>query len=547
MKFGQWISAPSLTRTILMGLTGVLSLPALGCDTVALISFQERNFARVDTSGVTPPVASCGGSDGDAIMRFVLVGDDDTAIRPGDTVGQTPVDLQTDDLTLTNGGVFEFPDQLCADNSECTSNYTCSLAEPNYDGTLQRCLNSAELGISGSLSFVSDVEGNQLFGLVVENAGSLEGWLPRDVGDKYPDWNGDGTADGELDVNLRSERGTDSDNTRTPAYSAIRAQWDFVRIRALSEGDRRSLFGLWYFGGTSTGAGVTSAIAEATGDENTFWASQPGTVDNAIDQIPDAEQDRANVYQAMIKALEDGFADPTLADYEKTMVVFVDGPDDLRLQNFNADRVIELANENDVRIFIAHLDAQIQLCPNPDAATGECTAGEPLLIRDDPDYWGNQVGPCTDDSECFNYEECRVPTGYSSTPGGAVEIGTSETYCMPKRDTRGRHGAIDEYARIACETEGGYIHMKSSGQPSQVIRRRMSWLPQTLDGLWEVETTLDVIENGQVAAGEPVKIQSNFSVNVSQTTQTIALSQQGDASAGRQEDDQDTRVVLFAE
>ena len=102
---------------ILAGLIVSYALSALGCDTVAVISFQSREFSRIESPGFTARAGSCDAiSDGEATFRFVLLDDSGMAIRPGDTIGRTLVNLTADDVSFSgNGAIFETPDVQCGD------------------------------------------------------------------------------------------------------------------------------------------------------------------------------------------------------------------------------------------------------------------------------------------------------------------------------------------------------------------------------------------------------------------------------------------------
>lgn len=544
---GSQLTRPSRTSLAAVGLVGVMSaLPSLGCDTVALISFQERNFAALQSPGLTPTADSCGGSDGGAVMRFVMIGDDRIPIRPGDTIEQEVIDISLASLSLSNTKVFEQPDELCADNSSCVfegDNFTCSLADESYDSTLKRCQRDGSLALTGAVEFASNVDKPQLFGVVYENAGSLDGWLPEDVAQYYPDWDNDGTADGNQDVTLNNGRASDGRKNRHTALSSMINDWEIAAELSIRE-NRKTFFGLWQFSGTSS-ADVRSLVADVVPDGESFWTESPATARRAADTFKNSEEPtrkRANVYQAAVEVLEEGFGQDKFDGYDKTMVLFVDGPDDLRSPNFTATKVIDAAKEQGVRIFVVQLDAAL------DEFSSDNTTP---LLRDDPRYWQAQDAACASDEDCESHETCRVPMAYSTQPGGTAEITPGgATYCMPQRDSNQRSGAIHGYQQIACETDGGYIYAKfsraSANSSSQALSRRMQWLPLTMDGLWKVGATLDVIENGDVAAAQPYRVQSEFSVSVGQKQQTFSFSQLGDPSAGRQDDDQDTRTILFS-
>lgn len=527
MTFGKKATFSGARAMLAMGMTLGISAGSMGCDTVALISFQERAFSRVEGFGMTPLAGSCDGSTGTADLRFVMIADDFTPIRPNDVVSNQLVEVTRDSLGLTASRLYELPDISCNEDS-CVfadDGFTCSLGLTGDDAQLRRCNRDLEMTISGNVSFAADVEKPQMFAFIVENAGSLDGWLPSDVGAYYVDWDGDGFAEGAPDQNLVSARASDRQKNRNVAFTQVANSWRDAARLALKE-NRRTVYGMWQFSGTST-ADVRSLVNEVN---EQLWTDQAATALSSVNLIQNAGQTRANVYQAMSTVMEGAMKDAEFANYEKTVVVFVDGPDDLRLNVFDEARVIQAAKDIDARLFIVHLDPAV-------ATTG---LDQNPLHRDDPRYWEDQE-PCTSDASCENFEECRKPVGYSTTPNGAVEIGTTDTYCLPVRDDNGRVGPIHAYQRIACETDGSYIYVTSP----LALRPRMQWLPHAMDGLWKAEATVDAFENRRVAPGEGYKVQTTMSVNVGQTQRNFTYSQTGDTAAGTQLADQDTRGVLF--
>ena len=527
LRRSWWLSA---------GIASVCLWGATGCDTVALVSFQEREFSQIESPGFTATAGSCGAiEDGEATLRFVLLADDQSSIRPGEVVGKETIDTITaDDLELNNSALFELPDLPCASNDDCRlAEMTCAVG-PNVveSGNMDRCLKTSTVSLSGPVQFESDVTNAQLFGVMYENSGSLQGWLPSDVGALYPDWDNDGTADGGQDPGVVRGRASDQTNSSKAALTILVTNFLQAAENALNE-QRPTQFGLWQFSGNDV-SGVNSLVNEVTPGD-TVWMSSPGaeSLRNSFDQITGT---RANVYQAALEVLETGYAPAEYEAYEKTLVLFVDGPDDLRLPQFSAQAVIERATELGVRIFIVHLDSAQDLTTS---------AGDTQLHRDDPQYWRNRVDgeqiqtPCADGSECRNFESCVVPIGYASTSGGSVEIETDDTYCMPRRNELGRLGPIDEYARIACATDGGYIYVK---HPS-ALRSRMKWLPHTMDGLWKVNVRIDDLANSTVPSGEGYKLQTSVTATVGGRNDTFSFSQSGEAATD--DDAQDTRSVIF--
>lgn len=529
----------------------LLTVGATSCDTVALISFSQREFQGIETPGFTAAAGSCstGIEDGRATLRFVLMADDGSPIRPNQTIAKGTVNVTAESIAFRNTAIMEVPiveddpDLTMAPRAEAAcsagecrqSGMECSVAPGLADSAeARRCQRTAEIALEGTIQFESDTTKPQLFGVLYENSGSLEGWLPSDVGGLYPDWDGDGTAEGGDDPGVIPSRASDRNRQGKAALAVLINNWKNAATNALDE-QRATSFGLWEFKGTST-ADVISLVNEATANE-TVWTTQPSTADSSRAEFTQITGTRSNVFMAMNHVLETGFAPAEFAQHEKTLVMFVDGPDDLRLPQHNAASVISRAAELGVRIFIVHLDA---------SQVPTTMAGTPVH-RDDPRYWNERVDgapiqdPCASDSECKNFERCRVPIGYSSTPQAPVEINPGgNTYCMPERDPKnGRFGPINEYSRIACETDGGYIYVKEGSG----IRPRMQWLPFSMDGLWKVDTIVDVLQNRNVEPDDTYHFQTTMSVTLGGTQRSYDFSQSGEPISV--DDGADTRAVLF--
>jgi hypothetical protein len=312
------------------------------------------------------------------------------------------------------------------------------------------------------------------------------------------------------------------------------SNWRAAAKNALDE-QRTTSFGLWEFKGTST-ADVTSLVEPLT-PGGSAWTTSGDIADRSRQEFSRVEGTRGNVFMAINHVLDTAFAPAEYLQHEKTMVVYVDGPDDLRLPQHSASTVIEKATDMGVRIFIVHLDA---------SQVPTTMAGTPVH-RDDPRYWRETVDgqpiqqPCSADADCKNFERCRVPTAYSTTVGASVEIDPQgETYCMPERDPEiGRFGPIDEYSRIACATDGGYIYIREASG----IRPRIDWLPFSMDGLWKVDTVIDVLQNRNVEPDDAYHFQTTMSVTLGGTSRNYDFSQVGEPISS--DDGADTRAVLF--
>lgn len=519
-----------------VGMLGALAMSGVaGCDTVARLSFSDRSFEDLEVVGVTPAAGSCQGSDGAAVMRFLMFDGSSLPITNASVLENNDVSLTRDDVSVASPTYFDTPSVKCADReSDCTSGFACDDA-PSGDGQLCQ-LASGGVSLSGNPSFVSATDKNQVFGVLVENSASMIGALPSSIENLSPDYTGgeDGGPDGIADAvgndyrRQLNERAADPSNSRSTSVSQMASVWEAVAEQARGDFQTITSFGLWTFSGSA--AELVSHVPTATGSNPTFWVNSPSQVNTAVQSLQGASTTKqlAAVYESIDAVLSDaeGFARFD-ADTEKALVVIVDGPDDLRLSGITADSIIEEATSQGVRIFFVHLDPAVEVSR---------PSGLPL-IPDVPEYVQFQDAPCASDDDCKNFEECRQVTAYAANAGGDVKQPADKiegTYCAIARDENGRVGPIDDYARIACETGGSYLYFADT----QFLDAKVDFLPAVLDGLWEAPLTFDAYNRGALEAGEPYLIDTSVEVTAGENSRSIGLSE--GATLG------DRRLVLFS-
>lgn len=528
---------------------------ASGCDTVALISFTERNLQDVHSSGFSTPAGACQtGSSGDLVNRFVLVADDNRPIMLGDAVSLEAVELTPDNIELSNGAIFELPegsgsglgdsytpaDPTCTDDAACGAGFTCTFAPEigNQDPELRACVQSDNMQLkrgADAVRFVSKVGATQVFGVLVENSTSIGGWQPEGA-TGFWDTDGDGVAETRVSATgSNSDLATDLSSYRIIGIQDMLVPFDSTQRQANERGVK-SFFGLWSMSGlpqppsllsdTAADAGFTSSTSAMTAAFGELYNVGSGTA---------LRDSRANVYQAAKYIIENKYTDanieslyPATTDTEKVLTIVVDGPNDLRagageLPRTDIEELITAAKAQNVRIFVTHLD------PARDVSE----------LRDDPQYDDDQGAECTGDADCKNYERCRPLREYADSQDAQTATGN---YCFPAYDVDGRIGPIADYARLACETGGGYIYTRSGSR----LQQNLGWLPYSLDGLWEADLSSTAIPNTPFDEGDFVKVQGTMRVTVSGRSDSVDFSQVGDFGSQQNANyaDSDTRSVV---
>ena len=539
------------------GTLAALAVPAGGCDTVARLTFSDRSYEDLRVTGLSAAEGTCQGSNGAAVMRFVLLDGDGLPINEQSVLNNRDVELSTGDVELEGITYFDTPNVVCPDSNDaalacqgasegdmcavrgnageckrspdslkcdvCSEGFSCDEAP---DGLGQLCqTTSGTIAPDGAPQIVSSAtQPNQVFALLIEDSASMGGDLPAPIQTLAPDYEGapeggpDGIADDPPPGAYRGqnpERESDKTNVRVTAASQIASTWEEIARNASDNNQVETFFGLW------TIKGSAATLSSAVGEEN-FWVNSPSQVQSAVGRLNLRSDSVAAIYESAIAVIEDenGLAsDQFGAEDEKVMVLVVDGPDDLRLDtdNSSAQGLIEAANQHNVRIFIVHIDPAVTV-----ALEG---SGVPL-IPDLPEYVQQQEAECSSDDACKNFEACRRVTAFAQNSGGDVAQPAGKfdgTWCAIERDENGRVGPIDEYAQIACATGGSYMYYPEAA----LLDAKIEWLPAVLDGLWEVSLNVDAFNRGTFPAGEPYLIEGSVRVTAGERTRSFQMSQDG--------------------
>jgi hypothetical protein len=503
------------------------------------------------------PLGACGrvgrGGDGTLNLRYVLRESNGTAVRQGDTLKGAFATLGPEDVTVDDGVLFEAPDLKCGGNGggsngglddQCAdpnpfdgqcqrAKYQCSVPSSTTDPELTRCQSDSSMSVE-STTFLSDTSKNQLFGVLMENGASVEGFYPQGPDDRFYDSDcevNDGKleTDGRVSDELRARQiASDPQGARKAAIDLMGPNWKNMAKEA-SELGMSTRFGLWSIDGEKAPVSMVNRGA---------WTEDPGQVGQAIDRFRDksAQEGRSATYEAIQRVIRENYVKQRFRGYDKTLVVFVDGPPEVPAdvnQDLTADKLVRRARDQwNVRLFIIHLDRAV----------------DKSYLRDDPQYYGRQGETCSSDADCRLWEVCRKVHGYSSQSGEITaddpkDNWKKETYCMPHRNQAGRFGPIETYSRLSCVTGGGYIYVRSPDDLTWALK----WMPLTMNGLWESTVNSQKIRRGNYTPGAGIRVGASMQITAGGNTVNKSMSITGESTGGQNTDAGDNRGVVFTQ
>jgi hypothetical protein len=294
--------------------------------------------------------------------------------------------------------------------------------------------------------------------------------------------------------------------------------------RLLDERGHEFFFGLWSF---SNETSLNEYIPSGTGWSNKINES-PTLFEEAVQEFEtDAgtvNQTRANVYEATKQVIETSYTDENIqgivsdsdTSFEKSLVLVVDGPDDLRnSDDTTIDELISVAEDVDVSVFVYQVDP---------------TMSDRRVLRDDPAYYRRQT-PCQSSSECKNFETCRKPGRYGPENASVQEpqIPSEDAkFCLPERGPDGRLGPIADLAKLGCATGGGYKYLTNLDSQSrhQAVPKlqQLSKLPYTAVGSWQATVTSSQLNSDVVPTGQFLPVGGRVSVTTGDASQTYTFS-----------------------
>lgn len=412
------------------------------------IPFYFTRENRTD-SGRLPPIR-----EGDAIDGQVL--------GSGDVIGPGAI-------TTRRMRVSKASSTTCSSAGQCTAPLKCG--EAGIRGADRYCARQTGVSfIPGTAR--QDVDPNistdsgQVVAIALENTGMYEGLIPSEVGTKY--------EDGNADLGEKSGRATD------PELKNRKAVESFSTFLATAADPANTKVSLWFFGGDTPATAQPKLNAQAQKDHFTDELELPGEL---VSDLPPPPPKPSNVYQTLDRIIERDLGIQKYEDHEKFLFLITDGPNEVWSKEANKQKVVKKLNQHNIRLFVMHLDSNI----------------DPGLLRDLPTYWaGNEqcrddescdgAKACSSDADCANFETCRKATIYADEESGSTSE-TAVAYCMPDY-SNGRLGPIGPYADMACQTGGNYLYSTDPGQLVYWARK----LPYVIDGQWSMEAELSALD-----------------------------------------------------
>ena len=332
---------------------------------------------------------------------------------------------------------FDIHTGECASAADCPAGFGC---EPvSGDGSNSFCtLDTQEIATApGSVELVtpdpSGGETNWVVAMVMDNSGSI-----------------DGRGVVEDDSILVRDRATDRGSFRISAMQQFLSLLDDTESRPWAE---TMAFGLWSFRGESA-----TGVRPLTGDisvPNPYGFDKEVVRTALSDLQRDTQFGRSPVFLALQTVADSFAALAAVQNRQKAIILFTDGPDDsetiipgasdadrqraLDARQAKLDGALQALQAQEVQVFIVHLDTAI---------------GPKGLAALQPD-----------------------PANAKPFP----------------RDGNGRFGPIDEYAQIACATNGQYIYVPSPERLSRV----MEVMAEMFGGTWGVNVGIAPLEQTQ--------------------------------------------------
>ena len=446
--------------------------------------------------GVLPPIAaSCDKPNKRQRIPFYFtarVGNDLRPIKEGDLFGGTVIrpngTIGAGVLTTRRTRVSEISQNTCKTSSQCKMPLKCGAS--GVRGADRYCTRQTGIEFIPGTTKQDfrpnfDEDSGQVVALLLENTAMYEGLLPTPVNGQYDE-------NGKQDLFAKKGRATD------PNLKNREAIQKFSTFLATAADPANTKVTFWYFGGEFRANARPALNSMEMKDHFTDDLQLPKDLANEAN-MPSPAPKPSNVYQSILQVIDRDLGIQKYKNDEKFLFVVTDGPNEVWDENATKTKVLSKLKEHDIHLFMMHLDSKV----------------DSSLLRDVPTYWqGNSncqkdescdgAPPCSQDSDCENFETCRKATIYAEKMGGSVKE-TPVKYCLPDYSS-GQLGPIDDYADMACETNGNYIYAASPDQLVHYARQ----LPFLIDGQWSVEAEISALDKEVGLPGGYYKLSGVF-------------------------------------
>lgn len=318
------------SRRMPVSLTGgalglVLLLAIGGCDTVAEISFDQRNFTSIQSNGVINAL-NCSNPDVDVVLRFTLADEKSDLISPGERIGSGTLEVDgvdanftSEDLEFSNQSMlYPSPDVEC---SECQAPFSCQPINPfNPGSSRQVCgMPLTIIPFQGNVHFDAGSDTKNI-ALVMDYSQTLEGVA----------------EDGSFDAS----RSTDPQDKRISSAMSFVSRFRNTRF---GEDSRMCVVS---FGGEGR------AAVNFRPDPNSCMSGNYDQALSSVSPMGVGETGKSPVWSAIIETIEQQLS---TASGDRVMVLFTDGLDDGSLTD-NFDAALSAAVGNEVTVHVVQLD-----------------------------------------------------------------------------------------------------------------------------------------------------------------------------------------------
>lgn len=437
---------------------------------------EARAFA------VMPPVpVSCDNPSGQYRIPFIISTDKVRPAVEGDRVGGRTLisnkTVNTRSILTRRPRIAQLQEAACESNADCGQGFVCASAGTPL--AQRQCISQTGLELLPNTIRMDYDSGKgqkrQLVTLLMENSGSLVGFLPKDVGERFGE-------DGQKDLFENELRATDKDLKHRET-----AEQFIVQLASVAD-SATTRMSAWWFAGDNPIEGVRPLTNTENNSQEDYFTTDLSELmgklgKNGMLPAPSNRLGTSNVYQAILRVVEKDLGLSKYAEHEKFLVVLVDGPNEVWDKDATKAKVLEQLNKHNVHLFVIHFDPRI----------------EEDTMRDSLAYWAgsrqcrmdNTCSPaptCLADADCGSHESCRPAMQYPDTAEGTVEP-TAESYCLPRYES-GRLGPVSEYADMACRTGGNYVYVSSV----ESLRPFLRALPSFFDGQWSSEAKISGLD-----------------------------------------------------